>query len=207
MSDSTKTEQSLSEAWGENRVPIIALAFCFVLSHVLAMFIVPAFEEAEVQAFEDPEDPVNSFVYIGIILVFTALVLWIAKNGLDYILQAIFLSSIGITFIYVFYPFFYTYGIEDTAGYIGAAGLAIQLTFLLMTYPEWYVIDIAGIILAAGVAAIFGLSFGLLPALLLLVGLAIYDAWAVYRTGHMVDLAASHASINACTHAFDLWLH
>ena len=47
MSDSTKTEQSLSEAWGENRVPIIALAFCFVLSHVLAMFIVPAFEEAE----------------------------------------------------------------------------------------------------------------------------------------------------------------
>ena len=161
MSDSTKTEQSLSEAWGENRVPIIALAFCFVLSHVLAMFIVPAFEEAEVQAFEDPEDPVNSFVYIGIILVFTALVLWIAKNGLDYILQAIFLSSIGITFIYVFYPFFYTYGIEDTAGYIGAAGLAIQLTFLLMTYPEWYVIDIAGIILAAGVAAIFGLSFGL----------------------------------------------
>ena len=78
--------------------------------------------------------------------------LWIAKNGLDYILQAIFLSSIGITFIYVFYPFFYTYGIEDTAGYVGAAGLAIQLTFLLMTYPEWYVIDIAGIILAAGVA-------------------------------------------------------
>ena len=62
MSDSTKTEQSLSEAWGENRVPIIALAFCFVLSHVLAMFIVPAFEEAEVQAFEDPEDPVNSRV-------------------------------------------------------------------------------------------------------------------------------------------------
>ena len=48
MSDSTKTEQSLSEAWGENRVPIIALAFCFVLSHVLAMFIVPAFEEAKV---------------------------------------------------------------------------------------------------------------------------------------------------------------
>ena len=82
-----------------------------------------------------------------------------SKNGLDYILQLIFLSSIGITFIYVFYPFFYTYGITDTAGYIGAAGLAVQLTFLLMTYPEWYVIDIAGIILAAGVAAIFGISF------------------------------------------------
>ena len=34
-------------------------------------------------------------------------------------------------------------------------------------------------------------NFGLFPALLLLSGLAIYDAWAVYRTGHMVDLADS----------------
>ena len=191
MTDSTEAEQSLSMAWEENRIPIIALAFCFILSHMLAMFIVPAYEEAEVQAFEDPEDPINSVVYIGIILVFTAFILWIAKNGLDYILQLIFLSSIGVTFIYVFYPFFHSIGITDTAGYIGAAGLAVQLTFLLMTYPEWYVIDIAGVILAAGVAAIFGISFGLLPALLLLMGLAIYDAWAVYRTGHMVDLADS----------------
>ena len=87
MSDSTKVEQSISEAWEENKIPIIALAFCFVLSHILAMFIVPAYEEAEVQAFEDPEDPTNSLVYIGIILVFTAFVLWIAKKGLDYILQ------------------------------------------------------------------------------------------------------------------------
>ena len=83
MSDSTEAEQSLSKAWEENRIPIMALAFCFVLSHILAMFIVPAFEEAEVQAFDDPEDPINSVVYIGIILVFTAFVLWIAKNGLD----------------------------------------------------------------------------------------------------------------------------
>ena len=104
MSDSTEVEQSLSEAWEENKLPIIALAFCFVLSHLLAMFIVPAYEEAEVQAFEDPDDPTNSLVYIGIILVFTAFVLWIAKNGLDYILQLIFLSSIGITFINVYNP-------------------------------------------------------------------------------------------------------
>ena len=125
MSDSYEPQQSLSTAWDENRIPIIALAFCFILSHMLAMFIVPAYEEAEVQAFEDPEDPVNSVVYIAIILVFTALVLWIAKNGLDYILQLIFLTSIGITFVYVFYPLFHSYGITDTAGYVGASGLAI----------------------------------------------------------------------------------
>ena len=74
MSDTKGTEQSLSEAWEENRLPIMALAFCFVISHVIAMFIVPAYQEAEVQAFDNPDNPVNSVVYIAIILVFTAFV-------------------------------------------------------------------------------------------------------------------------------------
>ena len=191
MSDSTEAEQSLSEAWKENNIAILALALCFVVAHVTAMYLVPAYEEADVQAFEDPDDPINSAVYIGIILVFTAFILWIAKQGLDWILQLIFLSAIGTTFIYVFYPFFHSYGIEGFAGYVGATAFAVQLTFLLISYPEWYVIDIAGVILAAGVSAIFGISFGLVPALILLAGLAIYDAWAVYHTGHMVDLADS----------------
>ena len=191
MSDSTEAEQSLSEAWKENNIAILALALCFVVAHVTAMYLVPAYEEADVQAFEDPDDPINSAVYIGIILVFTAFILWIAKQNLDWVLQLIFLSAIGTTFIYVFYPFFHSYGITGFAGYIGATGLAVQLTFLLMTYPEWYVIDIAGVLLAAGVSAIFGISFGLVPALILLAGLAIYDAWAVYHTGHMADLADS----------------
>ena len=191
MSDSTEAEQSLSEAWKENNIAILALALCFVVAHVMAMYLVPAYEEAEVQAFEDPDDPANSAVYIGIILVFTAFILWIAKQNLDWILQLIFLSAIGTTFIYVFYPFFHSYGIEGFAGYVGATAFAVQLTFLLISYPEWYVIDLSGVILAAGVSAIFGISFGLVPALILLAGLAIYDAWAVYRTGHMVDLADS----------------
>ena len=191
MSDGTEAEQSLSEAWKENNIAILALAMCFVVAHVMAMYLVPAYEEAEVQAFEDPEDPTNSAVYIGIILVFTAFILWIAKQNLDWVLQLIFLSAIGTTFIYVFYPFFHSYGIEGFAGYVGATAFAVQLTFLLISYPEWYVIDLSGVILAAGVSAIFGISFGLVPALILLAGLAIYDAWAVYRTGHMVDLADS----------------
>ena len=78
MSDNEKAEQSLSEAWKENNIAILALALCFVVAHVTAMYLVPAYQEAEVQAFEDPEDPTNSAYYIGIILVFTAFILWIA---------------------------------------------------------------------------------------------------------------------------------
>ncbi|SVB23995.1 uncharacterized protein METZ01_LOCUS176849, partial [marine metagenome] len=54
MSDTEQTELSLSQAWQENRLPILALALCFVVSHMLAMYLVPAYEEAEVQAFENP---------------------------------------------------------------------------------------------------------------------------------------------------------
>jgi presenilin-like A22 family membrane protease len=39
------------------------------------------------------------------------------------------------------------------------------------------------------VTAIIGISFGILPALVFLIALAIYDAIAVYRTKHMIALA------------------
>jgi presenilin-like A22 family membrane protease len=43
--------------------------------------------------------------------------------------------------------------------------------------------------MGAGAAALFGISFGLLPAVVLLSVLAVYDAISVYGTEHMLDLA------------------
>ncbi|UCF49786.1 MAG: hypothetical protein JSU91_08555, partial [Thermoplasmatales archaeon] len=40
-----------------------------------------------------------------------------------------------------------------------------------------------------GAIAIFGMSLGILLVIILLVGLAIYDAISVYKTKHMIDLA------------------
>jgi len=70
-----------------------------------------------------------------------------------------------------------------------AFGVAGLLVVGLVKYPEWYVVDAVGLAVAVGVTAIMGISFGVLPAILLLTGLAVYDAWAVYRTKHMVTLA------------------
>ena len=55
--------------------------------------------------------------------------------------------------------------------------------------PEWYVIDTLGILIAAGAASIFGISLGIVPVIILLVLLAIYDAISVYKTRHMITLA------------------
>jgi presenilin-like A22 family membrane protease len=71
------------------------------------------------------------------------------------------------------------------------AGLfvAVILSIFLFKHPEWYIVDIVGIIVAGGVTALLGISIGLLPIIMLLVILAIYDAISVYKTKHMVSLA------------------
>jgi presenilin-like A22 family membrane protease len=63
------------------------------------------------------------------------------------------------------------------------------IVILLYKYPEWYVIDVSGIIVGAGAIAIFGISLGIFLVIVLLIGLAIYDAISVYKTKHMIDLA------------------
>jgi presenilin-like A22 family membrane protease len=44
-------------------------------------------------------------------------------------------------------------------------------------------------IVGAGIIAILGISLGILPLFILMIALAIYDAIAVYKTKHMIDLA------------------
>lgn len=69
--------------------------------------------------------------------------------------------------------------------------VSVGLMYLLYKNPEWYVIDIVGVIVASGSIAIFGISLGILPTMVLLILLAIYDAISVYRTKHMIDLAGT----------------
>jgi presenilin-like A22 family membrane protease len=70
-----------------------------------------------------------------------------------------------------------------------AVALSAAVGAALLVHPEWYVIDGAGVLMGAGAAGLFGISFGPLPAVVLLVALAVYDAISVYGTRHMLSLA------------------
>src|SRR2546429_239448 len=78
---------------------------------------------------------------------------------------------------------------------VGSQAVAIALSPLFQgsgyqAFPNPSdVTNTVGFVTAAGVTAILGISFGAIPAILLLVALAFYDAWAVYRTKHMITLA------------------
>ena len=167
---------------------VIVMAFLFILIDGLALLITGTFEEAGMQAFEDPDNPMNIAYIFVVMLVFTVLILLIAKFWKKQLIQAIILGAIGYTAAYVFYPLLGSITSASTS-IVFSIILAAILIAVLFKYPEWYVIDICGVIVGAGAIAIFGISLGILPVLVLLIGLAIYDAISVYKTKHMIDLA------------------
>lgn len=179
----------LPVTWAEYRAAAI-LAGLFVLTQLLAIVFAEPFFVAGLQAFEDPEDVGNSLWYIVAILVFTAIILAIAKWGKKWLIRGIILGAVGLTVAYVFEPVLsVTLGWAPLPALITAVALAVASVVALYKHPEWYVIDTVGILVAAGTATIFGISLGIVPVIVLLAGLAVYDAIAVYRTKHMLSLA------------------
>ncbi len=67
--------------------------------------------------------------------------------------------------------------------------VALALVGAIRFYPEWFVVDSVGILVAVGAMALIGISLAILPSLVLLAVLAVYDAISVYKTKHMIDLA------------------
>ncbi len=169
-----------------------ATVLLFVAVQIGALALVEPFDQSGRQAVENPQDPTNSIFYVGIMLVATALMLAAFRYDLEGLIR---LLLIGVSVMISWYVFAELVPaiVAPIAPAAVADGLAVLASLAvgaaLLWYPEWYVIDGAGIVMGAGAAALFGISFGLLPALLLLSVLAVYDAISVYGTEHMLDLA------------------
>ncbi len=170
-------------------IPVLLMGCFFIIVHGLALLVITPYKAAGIQpAFENPDDPMNIVLIFIILLSFTVVILLIARFWKKKFIQALILGAIGYTSAYLLYPLL-TLIIAETISLIVAIVLAIILVYILYKFPEWYIIDIAGVIVGAGAIAIFGMSLGVLLVIILLIGLAIYDAISVYKTKHMIDLA------------------
>lgn len=169
-------------------LPMVIMGALFVIIDLLAFWLSGPFEAAGEVAFVNPSDPMNLVFFFSILIIFTAFILVIAKYGQTRIIQAIFLGSTGLLGIYVFYPI-----LAFVLPWEWSLGLAIVLNViivaLLYLYPEWYIIDISGMITAVGAVAMLGISLIIPIVLILLIVMAAYDAISVYKTKHMIDLA------------------
>lgn len=179
-------------------VPVVAIACLMVIVQIGAVAVVNIFPQ-EYQAFgEDVDDPINPLIYVAFIIIFTGIMLAVMKYTKGDFIQYAILGVVGLTIFYVFYPvlFYFIPYIFRIGGFSLdiplsiSIFLAISLTYTLYKFPEWYVVDGIGIVMGAGIAAIFGMSFGILPVFVLLIVLAVYDFISVYKTKHMISLAS-----------------
>lgn len=190
--------------WFDDRFTALAMGFIFVVTILLGMLLAFPFMDMGYQAFEDPQDLKIPLMYIIMILVFTGIVLFLAKKGRLGIIQGLILFAMGMALMYVLfvpygYGFWYLAGdlvydseyrqALDVVTLLFSLGTAAFLTYLLYRHPEWYVVDTLGVIVGAGVIGILGISLGILPIFVLLIVLAAYDAISVYKTKHMISLA------------------
>ncbi|ELZ59947.1 MULTISPECIES: presenilin family intramembrane aspartyl protease PSH [Halorubrum] len=159
----------------------------FLAVQLGALALVPEFAESGYQAVENPDNPANSLVYVAAIVAMTGLMLAAFRYDLD---GAIRLLIVGVSAYLSWYVF------SALVPPLAAAVPALAVGAGLLVHPEWYVIDTAGVLMGAGAAGLFGISFGLLPALLLLAVLAVYDAISVYGTEHMLSLAEGIMDLN-----------
>lgn len=184
-----------SKTKNQQIIPIILMGSLFVIVDFLAFLVVEPFKVAGVVAFENPSDPFNIIYFFSIMLIFTGVILLIIKFFKKQILKKIYLGATTILSISVFYPLIFIVIPNPTITFTLSTIGAIILLLALIKKPEWYVINLIAIFTGIGAIAMIGSSLTVPIVIVLLAIMAVYDAIAVYKTKHMIDLADSFVGL------------
>ena len=175
----------------------VGMGLFITLTAVIALMLATPFEASDIKAFQNPASIWNPIYFFILIIGFTALILIVLRFGAKRLIYLFMLAAVAVTLYYVmdglllYLHASISIPLFGSGLNVGALIITLILSLLLYKYPEWYVINATGLIIAGGAAAIFGIS--LIPELvvLLMIILAVYDAMSVYKTKHMVSLAES----------------
>ena len=134
--------------------------------------------------FENPQSSSNSFLLIIYVLVGTGLILLAVKfwKFLIRIIEAVAIFSSSTL------AFMFLVPVEILTIPVGVF-IALALTAWKMLRPTFISQNIALVFSVAGAGAIIGASLGIVPSLIFIILLSIYDFIAVFVTKHMVYMA------------------
>ncbi len=170
----------------------VGVGALFVAVQLGALAFVEPAEQQGLQEVEGGGSPTLSIAFVAAMLVMTGLMLVaIRYGGASKLRLFILFASVYISFFA--FDVLVSALLPSDAGQVTGAlalGAALALGVALYVYPEWYVVDAAGIVMGIGAAGLFGINLGVLPVLVLLTVLAVYDAISVYGTEHMLTLAS-----------------
>lgn len=175
----------------DDRRYLIATLGVFVLYAATVaggVLLAESYLAAGLKAFEDASQVSNSGIIFVEVLIATGVFLLAQRFGFGK-------TAIRVALILVFgYIIVIVVSTILPASVPGGAVVPILsgvgTAVVLWVYPEWWVINIAAVVAGAGMIAQFGISLGPLPIVVLLVVMAVYDAYSVYVSGHMQTLAA-----------------
>ncbi len=184
MSDLPKNKNSFL-----NKKFIIYFSLIFVFVQIIGLFVANYYIQNNLVSgiiSDNPNDLINVVFIVGYMICFTIFLLVFKKifkrtKLLEILEVIVFFSSLSVVFFIILPEF-------------GAYCLAIYLLIIkaiLSKYSNisrWYNNFILALSLA-GAGAILGLSLGIIPVMVLITILAIYDLIAVFYTKHMLSLA------------------
>lgn len=173
----------------KDRKFLLSFLFLFLLVQVIAVFVTISYLPQNLQLTlvnKDPNSVWNALFIVGYIIFFTAIIIVLRKifkrQNYLVVIEALALFG-GVSLIFSMF-------LHTILAYIATICLLlIKYSFTKETiYTKWY----NNILLAmaiAGAGAIIGISLGIIPVIVLLILLAIYDIISVFFTKHMITLA------------------
>ena len=170
-------------------LPILLMIGLFVAVDLLAFLVAGPFEAAGAVAFENPSDPFNLAYFFVILIVFTSIILLIIKLRKKQAVKIIFLGATTVLSVYVIYPILSIFFADSLVSLGLSITAAAILLIALVKKPEWYVTNAIALLTGVGAIAMIGISLDISIVIVLLIAMAAYDAFSVYKTKHMIDLA------------------
>jgi len=157
-----------------------------LLSFILAILFYPV---SYGSLGNQTNNPGMAIYYFLIIIAFTLLMLFLMRKRLEILLKLIYFSVVGLI-IFLIASIILSYILYD-ANIILLISILIGIIvpIYLWKWPGWISIDLVGLVVSAGAAAIIGTSLGIIPIILLLIILIFYDLFAVKISRHMISLA------------------
>ncbi|MFB6139297.1 MAG: presenilin family intramembrane aspartyl protease PSH [Halosimplex sp.] len=172
---------------------------------VLGLSLTDEVSEMGLAMFQNPGEVGNVGVFAAMLLVATAGMVAAFRYGYGEALVRVFLLGSASTLTAVAVAALTGVGEIAASGSVAMglpsspASIAVAaVTFVVLWgYPEWYVNDVAAVVFGGAAIPMLGLGFGPFPVVVLLVAWAGYDAYAVYVSGHMQELAAGLGDLKA----------
>jgi len=176
------------------------MAAMFTISILYAVFILPVYNHDVYRGFGEAGTTKTEFIFLelAIILLFTVLIIWLARKGLQVLIKGFIFFALGYSLLISISPIFLIildlFGVSgNDFGIILFNTISLASTILLMytlhKFPEWYIVNTVGVLVGSGVIVMIGIAFVPVLIIIFMILAAIYDHWAVNKSKHMLELA------------------